>query len=445
MAPRTDAACTDGGSQFLPSSSTEVRQHLRRILDSPHFVHARQLQQFLEHLVEAALEGRADDLKEYSLGRDVFRRGESYDPRNDAIVRVQASILRKRLSAYYQNGGRADRIRIELEKGSYVPHFVAPPEPETVSEEIVAPSEGRSPTPATAAGPSRRRILGLAATFVAGAGTAAGILTYSPQRNSGTALTAAPAFPARAVSPRIWAPLLSGDKPIQLAFGCPQFFRGGGLYIRDVNVNNTQEDAANLRLQELTRQLGQYLTPSPNTYTGVGEIMGIYRMTQFVTHQGIDSQLENIQLLTPELIRDKHLILVSSYRFRTLIDLLSLPRAFEPDFDGSGSIAFKQPAPGQPDRYAPVSSGGVSRSYGLVSYWTQPETGGRILLMSGIESWATLGTVEFITGEQYLQDLESRLARDFTKASKGLEVLVEIQGHEERPISVRYVTHRVLS
>jgi hypothetical protein len=65
--------------------------------------------------------------------------------------------------------------------------------------------------------------------------------------------------------------------------------------------------------------------------------------------------------------------------------------------------------------------------------------------MSGIESWATLGTVEFITGEQYLRDLESRLAKDFAEDSKGLEVLVEIQGHEDRPISVRYVTHRILA
>jgi hypothetical protein len=445
MAPRTDVACPEGESQVVPSTPSEVRLHLRRILDSPHFVHAHQLQQFLEHLVEAALEGRADDLKEYSLGRDVFRRGESYDPRNDAIVRVQASILRKRLTAYYENGGKADRIRIELPKGSYVPHFVSPPEPEAGSEESLAASPERSLAVATPQRPSRRNILGLAATFAAGAATTAGLVFFSQTRSDRSGTAAKPAFAARNVSPRVWAPLLSGDKPIQLAFGCPQFFRGGGLYIRDVNVNNTQAEAANRRLQELTRQLGQYLVPSPNTYTGVGEIMGVYRMTQFVTHQGIDSQLENIQLLTPELVRDKHLILVSSYRFRTLIDLLTLPRAFEPDFDGSGAIAFKEPAPGQPKRYAPVSSGGVSRSYGLVSYWTRPETGGRILMMSGIESWATLGTVEFITGEQYLSDLESRLARDFTKESKGLEVLVEIQGHEDRPISVRYVTHRVLA
>jgi hypothetical protein len=442
MAERVAEGSLDDRIGSIAADSRAIREQLRRVLDSPHFVHAHQLQQFLEHLVEATLDGRADDLKEYSLGKDVFRRGESYDPRNDAIVRVQASILRKRLTAYYENGGKSDPIRIDLPKGSYVPQFLAPPEAELPTE---IPPLVPSPPPAPPAPqPSRRQWLHLAATFAAGVATTAGVLTLT-QRLNKPAAASGTSFDAERVSPRIWAPLLNGEKPIQLAFGCPQFFRGGGLYVRDVNINNPQTEGANQRLQELTRQLGQYLTPSPNTYTGVGEILGIYRMTQFVTHQGKDSQLENIQVLTPELIRNKHLILVSSYRFRTLIDLLSLPRAFVPDYDGSGAITFKDARPGEKSRYSPLSSGGVSRSYGLVSYWTRPETGGRILLMSGIESWATLGAVEFITGEQYLHELEGLLAKDFPAESSGVEVLVEIQGHEDRPVSVRYVTHRVLA
>ncbi len=45
---------------------------------------------FLRLAVERTLEGKADELKEYVIGLEVFDRGASYDPRVDPIVRVEA-------------------------------------------------------------------------------------------------------------------------------------------------------------------------------------------------------------------------------------------------------------------------------------------------------------------------------------------------------------------
>lgn len=432
----------DGRAQLdPPCDSGEVGAHLRRILDSPHFVHAPQLSHFLEHLVTAALEGRTDDLKEYSLGRDVFRRGESYEPRHDSIVRVQASILRKRLSAYYENTDRAEQLRIDLPKGGYVPQFVPTPLVSPVTESVTetTPAVGENRT-------SRRGLLKFAGGFAAGV-TAAGatwLFAGKSPRSSESQRKNVFSFPARTISPSVWGPLLNEDLPIQLAFGCPQFFRGSSLYIRDVGINNAEGEATDRKLQELTRQLGLYLVPAPYTYTGVGEILGIYQLTQFVTHQGMESHLENIQLLTPESIRNKNLILVSSYRFQTVLDLLSLPKAFVAQFDHGGAFIPLDRREGEQVRYGPEGSGGISRSYGLISFWTKTETGGRVLSMSGITSWATQGTVMYITGEAYLRDLEHRLAGAFKEDSPGIQVLVEIQGRDDRAISVHYVTHRVL-
>ncbi len=428
------------GSMDPAAGTAEVRAHMQRILASPQFVNARQLQLFLDHLVNTVLDGHGDELKEYSLGRDVFRRGESYDPRTDAIVRVQASILRKRLATYYAEGGREEPFRIDLPKGSYVPQFV----PASGGAPGAPVAEAVPEQPANAI--TRRGWLRLSAAFAAGAGAVGGAWLLSHIFPSRTADPGGEdfSFAASEASPRIWGHLLNGEQPIQLAFGCPQFFRGGGLYLRDVEVNDTQENGDSSRIQDLTRQLGKYLAPAPNTYTGVGEILGIYRMTRFVTHQGVGTELDNIQLLSPESIRNKNLILVSSYRFRTLLDIMSLPKAFESRTLGGGGFRPLNRHEDDPEFYGPVNSGGVSRSYGLVSYWTKPETGGRVLLMSGIESWATLGAVIYITSEEHLRDLERRLAGTFTGDSKGIQILVEIEGHEERPVHVRYVTHRVL-
>lgn len=100
-----------------------VRNQLARILGSQTFLNAPSLRRFLEHLVEQVLAGNADHLKEYTLGLAVFDRKESFDPRTDTIVRVQARRLRAKLREYYENEGRADPIVIELPKGHYAASF----------------------------------------------------------------------------------------------------------------------------------------------------------------------------------------------------------------------------------------------------------------------------------------------------------------------------------
>jgi len=72
--------------------------------------------------VKWALAGRAGQLKEYVLGRDVFDRGPAYDPRADSIVRVEARRLRKKLRSYYETHESAP-ILIEFPPGSYAPIF----------------------------------------------------------------------------------------------------------------------------------------------------------------------------------------------------------------------------------------------------------------------------------------------------------------------------------
>lgn len=96
-----------------------TREQLARILRSPIFVNAPSLNRFLTYLVEQTLEDNSKSTGEYSLGIDVFDRGESFDPVTDTIVRVQARRMRAKLEKYYASQGQADRIIIEMPKGQY--------------------------------------------------------------------------------------------------------------------------------------------------------------------------------------------------------------------------------------------------------------------------------------------------------------------------------------
>lgn len=100
------------------------REELRAVLQSQVFVRAPRLADLLSHLCEKRLAGETSQIKEYSIGVDVFHRGPDFNQETDSIVRVEANRLRKRLSEYYAGEGASHRLRIVIPLGQYVPDFV---------------------------------------------------------------------------------------------------------------------------------------------------------------------------------------------------------------------------------------------------------------------------------------------------------------------------------
>jgi TolB-like protein/Tfp pilus assembly protein PilF len=120
---QTKSAAHAKASKEPNSLEEPVRRQLSKILKSKTFRQVDRLQRFLKFIVEEAISGRGDLLKEYPIGVDVFGKESSFDPRMDPIVRVQARRLRIRLANYYRDEGSGDEIIIELPKGGYTPVF----------------------------------------------------------------------------------------------------------------------------------------------------------------------------------------------------------------------------------------------------------------------------------------------------------------------------------
>jgi TolB-like protein len=104
-------------------SADEIRLQLDRVLASGVFANADRMSGFLRYVVDRALAGEGDQVKEYVVGVAVFGRTEAYDPRLDSIVRVEARRLRSKLDEYYAGDGRNDSIVIQIPRGSYTPTF----------------------------------------------------------------------------------------------------------------------------------------------------------------------------------------------------------------------------------------------------------------------------------------------------------------------------------
>jgi hypothetical protein len=75
------------------------------------------------HICRKYFEAATAQLNELRIAVEVFGRGENFDRSQDAIARVEAHRLRKRLKQYYETEGKDHEVRIELPAGSYIPVF----------------------------------------------------------------------------------------------------------------------------------------------------------------------------------------------------------------------------------------------------------------------------------------------------------------------------------
>src|SRR5262252_6138126 len=101
----------------------EIRAALERVLASEVMRSSPQLAAFLRFVVEAVLAGSSDRIKGYVIAVEVLKRGATFNPQIDPIVRVEATRLRRTLERYYAGEGAEDPIVIALPRGTYVPTF----------------------------------------------------------------------------------------------------------------------------------------------------------------------------------------------------------------------------------------------------------------------------------------------------------------------------------
>ena len=133
--------------------ANSVRKALQEILASEAFKGGKRAQDFLQLIVDHALACRFDSLRERMLGAEMFGRPVGYDTANDAVVRVKATEVRKRLAQYHQNLTSPPKVRIDLPTGTYLPQFLFESPAPTVQAPLPATDTGPATT-AAAIGPN---------------------------------------------------------------------------------------------------------------------------------------------------------------------------------------------------------------------------------------------------------------------------------------------------
>ena len=377
---------------WKPASEADrelVLRELDAILSSYHFRGSKRYPAFLKYVVDSALEGRSGDLKERTLGVEVFARDPDYDTSADPVVRFSASEVRKRIAQYYHENGKGARVQIELPLGSYVPEF-----------QLQTPEgPGNGVEGERAAGYSeevfRRRtllqfgVVAVAAVLIAAA--AFGLYTY--RKRSATSST---------VSNKLWAPLVSSTRPILIVVGTSHPIKLGP------EPDNTSF---------IDHMTGPYHHVSVATATALANLAGVLR------EHGAAYEIKEDNETSLTDIRSRPLILVGATNNAWTMRLVGALRfRFLP-----GPIAqiqdTKKPQNSEwkIDFTKPYSS--VAVDYAIVARYQDPTTEGPVLVIAGLGPYGTEAASAFVGSPEYLEQIVKQVPPGWE--GRNLEVVLK--------------------
>ncbi len=382
----------------------EILTELTRILESHHFSASKKCSRFLRHIVEAALEGRFDSLKERTLGVDVFERAPHYDTNQDPIVRGTAGEVRKRLAQYYLETGAAT-VRFTLPPGSYIPevHPIAA----SLERHVTAPLV----LPATVSNSSRQRFVGIKAAAAALAICAAAAVVWFWQR--------------QAPLDRFWAPLLQRD-PVLVCIGQPQLYTFRPQTAHALNAWFDSGAADRRPPQPAPVPLGE-IVPMWSTPIALADAQAFSRLANLFAqkHKRVDLRGERLVSLSD--LRGKPAVFIGAFDNRwTLSFVRDLRFYFDSDAATNTQFIRDRQHPNAADwKLADAWPPGraISEDYALVTRVVNRTTEQSMVVVAGIAPYGTEAAAEFLTHPSYFAQALVHAPRDWPR--KNIQVVLK--------------------
>ena len=460
----------------LRARQDEVRAELQVIFRSAEFLSSRRASEFLNHILERAIEGDIESLKERLLGIQIFRRANDYDTSSDAIVRVTANDVRKRLANFYVSHPE-EPVLISLPLGSYVPlvkfrpgrpqvHAAeqepaaavhAPPAEIAPRTEAATATLPESPgirtiplavetVPAQAVPvPRRRWMVGVAVTtaiLLAGA-----VGWYGGQaRMRHTSPNAAYAFYADLLGPMGADP----KEVTRIALSDPHVL----LYRGSAEPNPPSEDA--LQHVPVPPQLALQLNSSANDtqaqfpyhyfqvdtvdYTGMGEAEAAFGLADVFRSIQRSGQLTEARFLNWDAARKQHMVLLGAPHMSAFAQDTLSTASFSMEHD---SIRNNRPRPGEPKEWLRRNHGSQLEDYGLI-WMAKSPAGSRVLVLAGLTSTGTAGVGEFFSDPNRMRPVYDQLRALGRNGAvpERWQVLLRVMGQEHVPVNTEVLAVR---
>jgi hypothetical protein len=400
---------------------SSLQQHLKEVIEGDAFRGSHRSGQFLQYIIDQAIAGHFDCLKERVIGMELFGRSASYDTGDDAIVRVTASDVRKRLLQHYGRYGATSEYRINLPSGSYFPEITRVPRGEVglldgglahgdtgqVRHESPGPNlelvpvpgglatEAAVPPQVEATQPKRLggyRWLFLAILIVAINLTMWGIFWSRPSPNE---------TPRTSFLP--WSVLFGSSHAVELITSDPNISDIQGITGSEVSVS----DYANHKYipvpNKLTPEQDYFcrsILRGDNSARVDAPIVAKVAALAQTNSKNIDVRTARSIQIT-DLKSDNNFIFLGSPRSDPWFSLFSDQLDFRFVFDKnsrSESIRNFHPRPNEQPQYVPTAPGwATGDSYAILALVKNPDQSGQVLLLAGANEEGTEAAGKFAT------------------------------------------------
>jgi hypothetical protein len=428
------SATTSPASLNPEVRNTEVLLELRRVLDSPEFAGSERGRTLLVYLVENALNGGIDRLKERTIGIEIFGRDASYDTGQDAIVRVSANSVRKRLQAYYSHFPAGSGLRIVLPPGTYVPEF---------QRVVDAPSAG--PVSPVAPRTDAVREVGFARSNVplfAALGillVACGVLGYQNWRfrSAGPAPVRLDILPWSAFAGRADAGIVLTDANFTLH----KFFK----HQEEMSL---AEYSSLDWLYDLKAQAPGLLPLSAVPYTSVASAVTAAKIGIMLDRSGVTSFVRSARnMQVDDFKEDRPMILLGSAPANPWVELIHDRLNFRVGVDGARGMQVmlnQAPHAGEQAAYAPTAQNQAAGiAYATVALIPNLANKGPILLIAGTNANATQAAGEFLTDLPLLRSELARLSILPGKKARTIELLLRVDCMNSGASRSEVIAHRL--
>jgi hypothetical protein len=400
-----------------PKVQDDARQEVDRILRSETFRNSESQRRLFGYLADKSLAGESENLKEFTIGVDVFGKSSSYDPQQDASVRIQAGKLRQKIEEYYRTEGASDPVVVTFPKGRFKLTF-----------------EDRSPEASKESGRSWR-----VAALALGAVLAVVLVGWWT-----TATSARSDWAWNSALEEIWQPFLSG-RPLLISLGTPLFVRHGDAFVRDPQANESIEGVPDGILQGLEKAYPGRPTSPVHIYTGIGEAKGAFELGRLRSARRPDVTIKGSNALSWEDIVANDVIFLGSPKYNP--QLKDMP-AGQTLVMTPGGIRNLRPQPGEPELLRgnwPPGSPYLAEDYALIARTGGLHGQGEMLILAASSTEGTLAAVQYVTQPAHAAELVRRVRGNAAKLPAHYEVVIHARFKAMVAVETEYRFHHVLN
>jgi hypothetical protein len=416
-----------GPAQGLPAEA--VQAQVEKILASVVFAQSERLSRFLRFAVEETLRGRGEQLKEYFIGVEVFDREESYDPRTDPIVRVEAGRLRTKLARYYESAGRDDAVIIEFPKGSYVPAFRKRQPPERGQRLRVWTGLLRRPA-----------VIALLVVAAAASVAIFRAVGLTREVDSLRRQLARQAIAPQDFAP-LWGRLLERGTEATVVFGSPLFFinEENNLFLRLMGVNEAGRFRVDPAFQAMERRIGTLLGPRYD-YALMGDARALQLLTAFFVGAGCNLRAVPADQAAWDDLQGSNIIFLGAARMNPLLGRLPVQQDFELGPDNQ--FHNRNPQPGEEESY--LTSSHRDMTYAVIAHFPGLRADREIMLLTAHSQPGIMGAISEITRPETARALAQKLRPGPAGEVFHYQVLLRVIADRGNPVKTEYVTHHVV-